>query len=451
MFELFFLDLILFFTIMKRILQLLLLSLSAAFLTSCLGASNDTEMMDYNLDGTKWITTSWDYSTGDDWVTIYDESLSFYFYSHTEGLMYYSKKVNDSDFGSSAKRYMSHFRYEIEEDGTVYLSYTTDPIWPDLFSLRMSGGVLYIGDDGLKKGHINARDYTWLSTLMGKTGDCRWYYNSHSLRIIGNGEMDDYASYSDTPWASANCTFNYVYVDDGVTSIGAYAFANPSIGTVRSTDGGGLPETVKTIKPYSFAGSSITEIDLGVVVEIGEGAFSGCKYLKFVSLPYEIESIGDFAFSDCNRLKVSLYYCSKLRKVGKFAFMGPTVTLFTRSQGLSSVGACAFSNLDIKSLELPDALSSISGLSFNGKFSRIVLGKNVHKIDKAAFVSTASSGVLYVGFTSPLNVEEDFLCNYNGESAIRNWTLYVPKGCKSSFSKQSPWNKFEAIEEYSSL
>lgn len=436
---------------MKRALKILLLSFSVAVLTSCQGTSADTEMIADNLEGTKWISTNWDYLIGDDWATFYDELVSVYFYSHSEGLMYYCQKVNDSDFGSSLNRYVSHFSYEMEDDGTVYLTYTTDPFWSDVCFLKISGGVLRLGDIELKKGHINARDNTWLSTLTGKTGDCRWYYNRHSLRIIGNGEMDDYASYSDTPWALLNCSFSYVYIGEGVTSIGSYAFANPSIVTVRSTEGEALPETVTTIKPYAFAGSTITDIYIDGTIEIGEGAFCGCGHLKSVKLPDEIESIGDFAFFDCNRLSVSLYYCSKLRNVGKFAFMGPTVVSFTPSEVLSSVGAGAFGNLDIRSLELPDSLSDISGLSFKGNFSRIVLGKNVKTIDKLAFVLSKPYGGLYVGFTSPLSVEEDFLCNDSGESAIRDWTLHVPVGCKTSFSQQFPWSKFESIQEYSNL
>ena len=106
---------------MKRALKILLLSFSVAVLTSCQGTSADTEMIADNLEGTKWISTNWDYLIGDDWATFYDELVSVYFYSHSEGLMYYCQKVNDSDFGSSLNRYVSHFSYEMEDDGTVYL------------------------------------------------------------------------------------------------------------------------------------------------------------------------------------------------------------------------------------------------------------------------------------------------------------------------------------------
>lgn len=31
-----------------------------------------------SLAGTKWIGTDWDYGIGDDWATIYDETIDWY-------------------------------------------------------------------------------------------------------------------------------------------------------------------------------------------------------------------------------------------------------------------------------------------------------------------------------------------------------------------------------------
>lgn len=59
-----------------------------------------------------------------------------------------------------------------------------------------------------------------------------WYYDLHGmLYIIGNGNMADYSSPNATPWA--DCKFNMLDVDEGVTSIGDNAFAFISLGEVN--------------------------------------------------------------------------------------------------------------------------------------------------------------------------------------------------------------------------
>lgn len=55
-----------------------------------------------SLAGTKWIGSNMDYLIGDDWITLYDESMIWYFYSDTKGMLYYVQKKNDSDDGYSS-------------------------------------------------------------------------------------------------------------------------------------------------------------------------------------------------------------------------------------------------------------------------------------------------------------------------------------------------------------
>lgn len=117
------------------------------------------------------------------------------------------------------------------------------------------------------------------------TGSCgedlTWSVADGVLTIRGTGEMDDYYyAYEGGPdvpgWDPAS--FHEIVIEEGVTSIGAYAF--------------------------SYAGDSpITSVRLpGTLDKIGEGAFYGCGRLTLVRLPEGLTYIGGSVFSGCTAL-----------------------------------------------------------------------------------------------------------------------------------------------------
>lgn len=48
--------------------------------------------------------------------------------------------------------------------------------------------------------------------------------NDHVLKIEGQGEMQDWSKETDVPWNKYHLEIEQIEVDDGITSIGAYAF-----------------------------------------------------------------------------------------------------------------------------------------------------------------------------------------------------------------------------------
>lgn len=187
---------------------------------------------------------------------------------------------------------------------------------------------------------------------------------------------------------------------------------------------------------------------------VGKYAFAGCRYLKKAYFSgEELAHIDDAAFFGCGNLSVSLDRCEKLQTIGQLAFNNVTkVSVFTPSQVLTSVGSGAFSDLKVKTLELPNSLTAIESQAFCGTFSTIRIGNGVTYIADNGFVSTASSGEMYVNMGTPPTTDGDVIANGTGFSGAESkWTLYVPVGCKSAYSKKSPWNKFKSIVEDSSL
>ena len=90
-----------------------------------------------------------------------------------------------------------------------------------------------------------------------------------------------------------------VTFEEGITSIGSYAFYCP--------DGDGileravLPTTVTSIGSYAFYKTALTQINLKNVSSVGSYTFY-CSSLKKLNLPNTISSIGQYAFYGCTGL-----------------------------------------------------------------------------------------------------------------------------------------------------
>ena len=112
-----------------------------------------------------------------------------------------------------------------------------------------------------------------LAESSGKCGDnLTWILDDNDVLTIsgtgkmGTGKMEDYGW---GPWNGYNV--KAVIIENGVTSIGEYAF---------------------------YSCDSLTSISISKsVTSIGDGAFFGCTSLKSVSIPNSVTSIGDSAFS----------------------------------------------------------------------------------------------------------------------------------------------------------
>ncbi len=388
-----------------------------------------------SLKGTKWSASNWDYSASDDWFSALDEDYLWLFYSDTHGLLYYIRKDFDTDNGSSRERVVSHFTYTVK-DNQVELKYITYPSC-DVYSLTLQGDILSAHGFEYHKGAMNYSDSNWITTICGNTGSCQWYHDlQSSLWIVGDGNMGNYTSYNETPWARNNRHVSTVIVRKGVTSIGDYAFNSRSIGEIE------LPVTISNIGTYAFAKSCISSIYLSDrITSIPDGAFSDCSYLSNVHMPYNIEKVGMFAFSGCK--DVSLYNTKKLRSIGDYAFNGCTVTTWTESDVLESIGHCAVSDCKFYEVKLPDSLKELKHLAFSSqRISTIHIGSGLANVSGTPFF-TATQGSMYIDKNAPISLSDDIV----DPDHVNKWTLYVPKGSKSAYSKASYWKNFGTIAE----
>ena len=138
------------------------------------------------------------------------------------------------------------------------------------------------------------------SGTCGAEGDgsnLTWTLDSEGLLTIGGtGAMKGYSDvhYNYAPWKYREIKIKKVLIDNGVTSIGAYAFYD-------------CDYLASVIIPNS-------------VTSIGNGTFYDCTFLVSVTIPNSVTSIGAYAFSGCTSL-TSVTIPDSVTSIGDRAFL----------------------------------------------------------------------------------------------------------------------------------
>ena len=123
----------------------------------------------------------------------------------------------------------------------------------------------------------------------GHESDVTWSYNStnNTLTISGDGAMMYYGLTSDylhstAPWNHLDGELEHVVVNNGVTSVGSYAFAMCSKLVSAS-----LPTSVFQIDQAAFYTTDLIRIDIPSTTEVtlGENAFSYCHDNLVIAVP----------------------------------------------------------------------------------------------------------------------------------------------------------------------
>ena len=173
---------------------------------------------------------------------------------------------------------------------------------------------------------------------------------TNTLTISGRGAMTNCTDPYCFPWISYG--LKTVIIENGVTSIGSYAFGYhsslidvtipnsvTSIGegafdSCRGLTSVTIPNSVTSIGNYAFSGcSGLTSVTIpNSVTSIGKSAFSGCRGLTSVDIPNSVTSIGDGAFDECYGLS-SISIPNSVTCIGSFAF-GRTDWYINQPDGL---------------------------------------------------------------------------------------------------------------------
>ena len=120
------------------------------------------------------------------------------------------------------------------------------------------------------------------------------------LTISGTGPMADYSDSGSnrSPFYEIHPMITSVVIDEGVTSIGNYAFG--SCGFITSVT---IPGSVTSIGEGAFKYTGMTSVTIpDGVTSIGKGAFYWCQAMTSVTIPTSVTSIGGEAFIYCSGL-----------------------------------------------------------------------------------------------------------------------------------------------------
>lgn len=160
------------------------------------------------------------------------------------------------------------------------------------------------------------------------------YYDEETKTEYHIGAIGDEAFY-------ANSSVRTIALPEGLTRIGAYAFANCEAMTAVT-----FPSTLETVDKGAFYGCDIIEtydFSKTALAAIGDNAFADSPALATVQFPGTLKTIGAAAFLNCTAL-----------------------TAITLPEGVETVETQAFYNCTaVESLTLPATLKNIGAWAFN--------------------------------------------------------------------------------------
>ena len=350
-----------------------------------------------------------------------------------------------------------------------------------LLCVIMVFGALAVGGDGRGEiiGEMQAvaegEAQTEAPVISGTCGDnLTWSFDKSTgtLEISGTGYMytDDFS----VPWGDYRLAITTVIINNGVTSIGYWAFDGCAYLTSVT-----IPDGVTSIGDYAFSGCrSLTNITIPAgVTSIGCRAFAYCKGLTSVTIPAGVTSIGDYAFLGCRSLTnitipagvtsiaaTAFADCKNLIQInvdpsnsvyssengvlfnkGKTELIrypeGKAETSYTIPDGVTSIGSYAFSDCSsLTNIALPNSIISIGSYAFShcNNLTSITIPDGVTSIANGAFggcrkliqinvdpsnsVYSSENGVLF-------NKEKTELIRYPEGKAETSYT--IPDGVTS--------------------
>ena len=161
-------------------------------------------------------------------------------------------------------------------------------------------------------------DVVWV--LTGESPNC-------TLTISGTGAMADYEYSFAQPWYNNVNQIKTIVIENGVTSIGKYAFQHC----------------------YNLTSITIP----ASVTSIGDGAFSSCRNIETMTV-----AIGNTVYdsrNNCNAI---------IEKATNTLLFGCKNTVIP--DDVTSIGNHAFKNTDLTSVEIPVGVTSIGEAAFSG-------------------------------------------------------------------------------------
>lgn len=168
-----------------------------------------------------------------------------------------------------------------------------------------------------------------------------------------------------------------------VTSIGDNAFYQASLIGIT------LPNNLTSIGDYAFSYcTSLQSINIpNSVTSIGDVAFQGCSSLTSITIPDSVISLGLGTFSDSGLTSITL--SNSITSIKQYEFYGCSgLTSITLPNSVINIGDYAFQNCsNLTSVDLQNSITSIGNYAFSycASITSITLPNTVVSIGQSAF------------------------------------------------------------------
>ena len=214
-----------------------------------------------------------------------------------------------------------------------------------------------------------------------------WFIDSkNTMYVQGNGNMPS----GDLPWESYKKIIEKIVLEDGITTISSYAFAE-CYGLNEIV----IPDGVSSIENCAFQNcSSLKRIILPDSVKvIGSSVFDGCSSLTDIRLPEELDTIKLWTFRKCSSLE-KIILPKYLTTIQGYAFVECTnLREIEIPKSVVSIGGYAFANCsNLKKIILPSDMDTIGSCAFYGcsSLQEIIIPEGVTTVGESAFHTCSS-------------------------------------------------------------
>ncbi|MDR1372979.1 MAG: leucine-rich repeat protein, partial [Dysgonamonadaceae bacterium] len=289
----------------------------------------------------------------------------------------------------------------------------------------------------------------------GTTGSLTWTLENGTLTISGAGEMEDY-ELQGAPWYPDRSSITNAIIEDGVASIGDYAFY-----LCQNLISATIPESV---------------------TRIGRQSFYQCENLISISIPENVESIGEWAFARCSSLiaipvengnarflsdggdlfdkdKTTLLCCPAgktgryiipdgVTGIGNGAFYGcGRLTSIIIPEGITGIGDYAFSRCsNLTSIVIPEGVTGIGEGTFNvcSRLGFVIIPESVTGIGWGAFIECTALRDVAVFWDAPSEVSLGE--NIFSDVDTHNIRLHIPLRTEAAYRTADVWKDFDMEE-----
>lgn len=266
-----------------------------------------------------------------------------------------------------------------------------------------------------------------------------------TLTISGTGPMFDYEKGSfyppsTAPWAGYNGAINKIVLEEGITTIGNYAFF---VCLINPTCELKIPDSVTTIGAHAFDTCNFTG-DLIIpenVTTIGAHAFEECNFAGELKIPDSVRTIGEYAFAYCKGFTGDLEIPDSVTTIEEYTFY--SCRDFTGKlkipDSVTMIGDRAFSSCSglTGDLNIPDSVTTIGEAAFHycsGLTGILIIPDGVTEILSWTFYGCDSlDGIAYIP-SSVVRIENK---GGGAETLKPITTIYGKSGsCAETYAKK---------------